>query len=136
MNTNLQALAGGLLIGSAAAVLLLSSGRIAGISGILGRLVVGDAGPRGWRIAFFAGLLLPAVMARAVGWGDVPTVPVGYGLAIAAGLMVGLGTGWASGCTSGHGVCGLANFSKRSLVATLVFMATAGLTVYVQRHVA
>lgn len=136
MNANLQALAGGLLIGAAAAVLLLSSGRIAGISGIFGRLIVGDAGPRGWRIAFLVGLLFPAVVARVGGWGHVPAVPVGHGLAVAAGLVVGLGTGWASGCTSGHGVCGLANLSTRSLVATFVFMATAGLTVYVQRHVA
>lgn len=136
MGTHLQALAGGLLIGAAAAVLLLCSGRIAGISGILGRLLVGDAGPRGWRIAFVAGLLLPALVARAAGWGQAPPLVIGWGLAAVAGLLVGLGTGWASGCTSGHGVCGLANLSKRSLVATLTFMGVAGLTVYVARHVA
>lgn len=136
MNANLQALAGGLMIGASAAILLLTSGRIAGISGIVGRLVAGDAGPAGWRLAFLIGLVVPALLAHAAGWGTVPAVAVGYGLAMAAGLLVGLGTGWASGCTSGHGVCGLANLSMRSLVATVTFMVTAGATVYVQRHVA
>lgn len=136
IHANLQALAGGLLIGAAAAVLLLSSGRIAGISGILGRIVVGEAGPRGWRLAFVAGLVLPALIASAAGWGAAPVLQGGYALAVVAGMLVGVGTGWASGCTSGHGVCGLANLSTRSLVATLVFMGTAGLTVFVQRHVA
>lgn len=135
MSSALQALGGGLLIGAAAAVLLLANGRIAGISGILGRLLAFDAGPRGWRLAFLAGLLLPALARGVAGGHAAPAVPGGPATVIVAGLLVGLGTGWASGCTSGHGVCGLANLSKRSLVATLVFMATAGLTVYVARHV-
>jgi uncharacterized membrane protein YedE/YeeE len=135
MNHNLQALAGGLMIGAAAAILLLAGGRIAGISGVLGRLVVGDAGPRGWRIAFFAGLVLAAVAARLAGWSQSGEPSGSYGTVLLAGLLVGLGTALASGCTSGHGVCGLANLSPRSLVATSIFMATAALTVYLVRHV-
>lgn len=131
---NIQALAGGLLIGAAAAVLLLFNGRIAGISGIFGRLVVLDPGPRGWRLAFVTGLLLPAVAASLAGWMRAPPLPGGYALLAVAGLITGVGTGLASGCTSGHGVCGLANLSVRSLVATGIFMAVAALTVFVGRH--
>lgn len=134
MNPLLQSLAGGLLIGAAAAVLLLFNGRIAGISGIFGRLVRGDAGPGAWRLAFLIGLLLPAVVARLAGWGELPTLGGSLVLVAAAGLITGLGTGLAGGCTSGHGVCGLSNLSLRSLVATVLFMGVAVLTVFVQRH--
>lgn len=135
MSTSLQALSGGVLIGAAAAILLITGGHIAGISGILGRLVVGEAGPRRWRIAFLVGMVLPALVVRAAGWGQVPVLAAGHGLTALAGLLVGLGTGWASGCTSGHGVCGLSNLSVRSFVSTLIFMGAAVLTVYVRRHV-
>ena len=124
--------AGGAAIGGAAALLLLFSGEIAGISGILARLLRGDSGHGHWRLAFLAGLLLPAVFlaltSAAPAAASLPTLA-------AAGLLVGIGTRTSGGCTSGHGVCGIANFSPRSLLATLTFMATAGLTVFVVRHV-
>ena len=125
--------AGGALIGAGAAVLALLNGRIAGISGAFGNLLDGDAGPQRWRLGFLLGLVLPALylllndidvaMAGGVPW------------LLAAGLLVGIGTRVGSGCTSGHGVCGMANLSRRSIVATLLFMGTAMVTVYVVRHV-
>lgn len=126
----LRAFAGGLMIGGAAAVFLLVVGRIAGISGIVGSVLKGHTGPRGAFVVFLAGLLLPALL---LGTGPVD-FPLGLpGLAL-AGVLVGVGTQVGSGCTSGHGVCGLANVSPRSLVAVLTFMVTAGLTVWVVRH--
>jgi uncharacterized membrane protein YedE/YeeE len=126
----LKAFAGGLLIGSGAAVLLLLNGRVAGISGILGEVLLGAVGEGAWRIAFLAGLLLPAL---AFGLGAVE-LPRGWYLIVVAGLLVGFGTRVGSGCTSGHGVCGIANLSRRSLVATLIFMGTAMVTVFIVRH--
>lgn len=133
------ALAGGALIGLAAAGLWLVNGRIAGISGILGQLLWPDDGERGWRLAFMAGLLLaPAVWALFAG--SLPARPAtpdnaGQWLAlVGAGLLVGLGVKWANGCTSGHGVCGLARLSPRSLAAVVTFMATGFATVFVTRH--
>jgi uncharacterized membrane protein YedE/YeeE len=125
-----HALLGGALIGAAAALLLLLNGRVAGISGVLGKVASGDFGERGWRFAFLAGLLVPALLV------GVPAVQwhAGWGWAAAAGVLVGFGTRLGRGCTSGHGVCGLANFSRRSLVATLIFMATAVVTVFAIRH--
>jgi len=124
--------AGGALIGSGAALLVLSSGRIAGVSGVVGNLLEGDVGPQCWRIPFLVGLLIPAIYLAALA---APVTHAGgvWWLA-AAGLLVGFGTRLGSGCTSGHGVCGIANFSRRSLVATLVFMTVAMLTVFVVRH--
>ena len=133
LTTYLPNLAGGLLIGLAAGGLRLSTGEVAGISGILRRAIVGP--DRGWRLAFLAGLVLPGVVALAhadhftAGLAATP-----YGLLAGAGLLVGLGTGLGNGCTSGHGICGLANFSRRSLVAVLTFMGVAALTVLVLRH--
>lgn len=121
---------GGLLIGAGAAALLLLNGQIAGISGIASNVIRGQVGPFGWRIAFLVGLVAPAAI---IGLGPTKFAG-GYGSLAVAGLLVGLGTRIGSGCTSGHGVCGLANLSPRSLVATLTFMATAMLTVYVVRH--
>jgi len=133
-----SALTGGLLIGFAAAFLALTLGRVAGISGILGSLLVsarGASADRGWRIAFLVGLVLaPAVATLAA----VPLPPVqtlvDWPWLVLAGLLVGLGTRIGSGCTSGHGVCGLARGSLRSLAATLTFMAFGVGTVWLFEH--
>jgi uncharacterized membrane protein YedE/YeeE len=125
-----QALAGGVLIGFGAAILLLLNGKIAGISGILGNTVHGVFGPNAWRAAFLVGLLTPAAI---FGVSSAQFSP-GHPMLAVAGLLVGVGTQLGSGCTSGHGVCGLANGSPRSLIATVSFMLFAMITVYVVRH--
>ena len=125
-----RSLAGGALIGAAAGVLILSNGRVAGLSGILERVLHGAFGPDNWRIAFLAGLLIPGLI---FGSGN-PIFLAGPWTLAAAGLLVGYGTRTGSGCTSGHGVCGIANLSPRSLVATLVFMGIAMSTVYAVKH--
>jgi len=127
-------LLGGVLIGAAAALLLLLNGRIAGISGILGGLLRPVAGDAGWRIAFLAGLLLAPAIYRLVASLPVPTIEAGYPLLIAAGLLVGVGTRYGGGCTSGHGVCGLSRLSPRSAVATAAFMGAGFATVFFLRH--
>jgi len=129
----IQGLAGGVLIGLAAAWLMGSIGRIAGISGILGGLL--RATPdRAWRVAFLAGMMgAGALTVHALG--QVVPSPASTPVLVLAGLLVGYGTSLGSGCTSGHGVCGLGRMSTRSLSAVLVFMATAFVTVYVTRHV-
>jgi uncharacterized membrane protein YedE/YeeE len=126
----LRAIAGGMLIGAGAATLLLLNGRVAGVSGILGSVIREAAGEQGWRLGFLLGLLIPALI---LGSGPA-LLPHHWALATVSGLLVGAGTQIGSGCTSGHGVCGLANLSTRSLVATLVFMSAAVLTVLVVRH--
>lgn len=128
------ALLGGLLIGLAAAMFVLLNGRIAGISGILGGLLQPARGDVGWRAAFLLGLI-----GSPLAYGLFATLPAvqidaGFGALIAAGLLVGIGTRYGSGCTSGHGVCGIGRGSPRSLAATGTFMATAILTVFVARH--
>ena len=134
--TPYSALAGGALIGLSASLLMLASGRVAGIAGILGGLLRPVPGERGWRIAFLVGLLLgPAAVGLAGGPVPVPNFQTGTLGMIAAGLLVGFGTRLGAGCTSGHGVCGLARLSRRSLAATLVFMVVAMTTVYVLRHI-
>ena len=130
LDSAMQALGGGLLIGAGAAVLLLLNGKIAGVSGILANVVERHGGEHGWRLAFIAGLVVPALV---WGVGD-PQLPTSWPLALVAGLLVGAGTRLGNGCTSGHGVCGLANLSLRSLVATLVFMSAAIATVAIVRH--
>ncbi len=125
-----RALAGGLLIGLVAATLVLLNGKIAGISGILDQTVRGALGPNAWRIAFLAGLVAPAAI---FGLGPVQFAQ-GLPLLAVSGVLVGFGTRLGSGCTSGHGVCGLSNGSRRSLVATSSFMIWAVVTVYVVRH--
>lgn len=128
-------LAGGALIGLSAVILLALLGRIAGISGIMGGVLQKPDADGPWRLAFLIGLPLGAlVMARSLG-GMALTVSASTGIAIAAGLLVGFGTRLGGGCTSGHGICGLARLSPRSLVAVLVFMASAMVTVFVTRHV-
>jgi uncharacterized protein len=127
-------LGGGLLIGLATAMLLLLNGRIAGISGILGGLLRPVRGDKGWRIAFALGLVCaPLVFGL---FAPLPAVQVDAGSAmlVAAGLLVGVGTRYGSGCTSGHGVCGLSRLSPRSLVATIAFMLAGFATVFVLRH--
>jgi len=128
------ALAGGLLIGLAAAAFVLVNGRIAGISGIVGGLLRPVQGDVAWRVAFVGGLVA-APLAYAL-FAPLPAVRIdaGAGTLAAAGLLVGLGTRYGSGCTSGHGVCGLARLSPRSLVATVSFMAAGFATVFVLRH--
>ncbi|WP_372982836.1 YeeE/YedE family protein [Marinobacter sediminum] len=128
------ALAGGLLIGLATALFLLLNGRIAGISGILGGLLSPSRGDIAWRLAFMAGLIGAPLAWLMVA--DLPPIEInaGYPSLIIAGLLVGLGTRYGSGCTSGHGVCGLSRLSLRSLVATLSFMAAGFITVYIIRH--
>lgn len=132
-----DALAGGALIGAAAAGLLLINGRIAGISGILGAAVKGQPGL--WRWTFLAGLIAAGLLAPALGLGKAgsPTgeVPGSLATLAVAGLLVGFGTAVGKGCTSGHGVCGVSNLSPRSLTATAVFMGVAAATVFLVRHV-
>jgi uncharacterized membrane protein YedE/YeeE len=131
----ISALSGGALIGLASVILLGLTGRIAGVSGILGGLITGGKpGDRSWRIAFIVGLVAGAVLCRIL-LGPLPVHMQAEGTQlIVAGLLVGFGTRLGSGCTSGHGVCGLARLSPRSLAATLTFMVAAILTVYITRH--
>lgn len=132
--TPYAALAGGALIGLAAAIFVLFNGRIAGISGILGGLLRPASGGAGWRLAFLAGLIgAPVVYALATALPQ-PQIDAGWGALVAAGLLVGVGTRYGAGCTSGHGVCGLSRLSPRSLVATLAFMGAGFATVYMMRH--
>lgn len=128
-------LAGGMLIGLAAALLILFNGRIAGISGIVGGLLRPRSGDLGWRIAFLAGLIGTPLLYPL--WQALPPVQIDAGppALIVAGLLVGVGVRYGAGCTSGHGVCGLSRLSPRSLAATCAFMAAGFLTVYLLRHV-
>ena len=131
--TPMSALIGGALIGLAATVLYAMLGRIAGISGVFNS-ALDDKADRGWRIAFLFGLVAAAT-AWLLGTGVAPRSGFPLPWLIAAGLLVGFGTRLGNGCTSGHGICGLARLSKRSLVAVLVFMGAGFATVYVLRHV-
>jgi hypothetical protein len=126
----LPALIGGVLLGAGAATLVLCNGRIAGISGIGANVLRGFVGEDGWRAAFLAGLLVPALIAGL----DAPVIESSLPWLAASGLLIGFGSQVGSGCTSGHGVCGLANLSLRSLLSTATFMATAMLAVYFIRH--
>ena len=129
------ALAGGLLIGLGAALFLLVNGRIAGISGVLGGLLRPTRAEFGWRLAFVAGLVGAPLLYAIVATLPRPTIEASNATLIAAGLLVGVGTRYGSGCTSGHGVCGLSRLSLRSLAATLAFMGAGFATVYAVRHV-
>ena len=128
-------LIGGALIGSAAVLLLLFNGRIAGISGILGGLITTvSSAERSWRLAFIFGLIAGAGLYSFLASGLPLKLQASDATLIVAGLLVGLGTRLGSGCTSGHGVCGLARRSQRSLAATLLFMGVAACTVFVTRN--
>jgi len=131
-------LTGGLILGVASAMFILLNGRILGISGILGGLMPPKVGDTFWRVAFLLGLFAAPTVFHAVmplEWVTAPRIEAGALCVIGAGLLVGIGTRYAGGCTSGHGVCGLSRLSPRSLVATLSFMGAGFLTVYVLRHV-
>lgn len=128
------ALMGGILIGTAAALFLAVNGRIAGISGILGGLLRPAAGDIAWRAAFIVGLVVSPALYALFARLPAATIEAGYPLLILAGLLVGAGTRYGSGCTSGHGVCGLSRLSPRSLAATVAFMAAGFVTVFIARH--
>ena len=132
--TPLSGLLGGALIGLSAAMLMMLSGRLAGVSGILGGALTSSA-DRAWRVAFILGLIVAAIIAPLLG-APQPTRLASSNLVLfaAAGLLVGFGSRMGNGCTSGHGVCGLARLSMRSIVATLVFMGVAVITVSLVRH--
>ena len=132
--TPASALAGGVLIGLAAAIFLLFNGRIAGISGILGGLLRPKSGDASWRLAFVIGLMVAPAAYQLIAALPVSRIDASDTMLIAAGLLVGVGTRYGAGCTSGHGVCGLSRLSARSLVATLLFMAAGFVTVFVTRH--
>ena len=129
-----HALAGGVLIGLATAMFVLLNGRIAGISGVLGGLLVPVRGDVSWRAAFVAGLVGAPLLYALFAQLPRPQIDAGYAGLVAAGLLVGVGTRYGSGCTSGHGVCGLSRLSPRSLVATAAFMGAGFVTVFVLRH--
>ncbi len=133
--TPLAALAGGIMIGVSASVLLLVTGRIAGISGIAGGLVQPARHDALWRLLFLAGLVVGVLAWQVVRPGDVtPTFDAALPVIALGGLLVGFGTRIGGGCTSGHGVCGMGRRSLRSFVATAIFLVTAGATVFAVRH--
>lgn len=132
-------LAGGLLLGIASALFILLNGRILGISSILGGLIFRKPGDSAWRVAFLLGMVASpwvAALLAPAGFFGPPRIEAGYPTLLLAGLLVGYGTRLGSGCTSGHGVCGLSRLSPRSLVATLGFMAAGFGVVFVIRHIA
>ena len=129
------ALVGGVVIGLAVALFLLVSGRIAGISGVLGGLLKPTRADIGWRLAFALGFVAAPHLYSLASSLPRPTIDASTATLIVAGLCVGIGTRYGAGCTSGHGVCGLSRLSLRSLVATVAFMAAGFVTVYVMRHV-
>lgn len=133
--TPFSALIGGLIIGASAVLFMLVNGRIAGISGIVGGLLTPIKHDVLWRIAFVAGLMMaPAIYGF---FAPLPTIQIDadYPILILAGLLVGIGTRYGSGCTSGHGICGISRLSPRSIMATISFMASGIMTVFIMRHV-
>ena len=134
--TPILSLLGGMLIGGAALLLMLANGRVMGVSSILGGLL-GKAEPKNWRLAFIAGAILAPVLIVQSGLYDIPVQRVANGAPLyIAAFLVGLGTAIGSGCTSGHGICGLSRLSARSFVAVAIFITTATITVYIFRHCA
>ncbi len=134
--TPISGLIGGILIGAASVLLLIANGRIAGISGIVGGLLTPRAGELAWRALFVLGLVLGGIVWQL---GSARPLPLDFQAStpvmIIAGLLVGFGTRLGSGCTSGHGICGISRLSARSIAATLVFMASGVITVFIARHV-
>jgi len=134
--TPVSAAIGGGLIGLSAALLMLLTGRIAGVSGIFGGCLGLGMSDKGWRIAFIAGLILAPLIASLIGFVvPSPQMPVSWSVIIVAGLLVGFGARLGGGCTSGHGICGIARLSVRSITATAIFMFTAIVVVALTRHV-
>ncbi|CDT80764.1 TPA: YeeE/YedE family protein [Vibrio diabolicus] len=130
-----ESLFGGLLLGISATILLLVNGKIAGISGIMNGIMSPKKGDYSWRLLFAVGMIAGGLISVLMLGVAVPsTANLSLGMVIAAGLLVGIGTRLGNGCTSGHGICGMGRLSKRSIVATCVFMAVAGLTVFVRLH--
>ena len=132
-----QTLAGGVLIGLASVLLMLTLGRVMGATGVLAGVLTPSAHPdAGWRLALLAGMISgPLVVLAVTGQMPAVEVPASLPMLLAGGLLVGIGVTYGSGCTSGHGVCGMARLSRRSIAATATFMLTTGLTVFVIRHV-
>jgi uncharacterized membrane protein YedE/YeeE len=130
-----SSLAGGLLIGLAAAAFAALNGRVAGVSGIVGGLLRAVPQDRPWRVAFIGGLVVAPIAYALLAAMPQPVIEADYPALIAAGLLVGLGTRLGGGCTSGHGVCGLSRLSARAFAATLTFMMAGFATVYLVRHV-
>ncbi|EGR3352671.1 YeeE/YedE family protein [Vibrio parahaemolyticus] len=130
-----ESLFGGILLGISATILLLVNGKIAGISGIMNGIMSPKKGDYSWRLLFAVGMIAGGLISVLMLDVAVPsTANLSLGMVIAAGLLVGIGTRLGNGCTSGHGICGMGRLSKRSIVATCVFMAVAGLTVFVRLH--
>jgi uncharacterized protein len=129
-----SALAGGAIIGIAAVLFALFNGRVTGISGIIGGLLRPSLPDAAWRAAFLAGLIVAPIVYRSLEGPANLTIDANYPTLVVAGILVGIGTRYGSGCTSGHGVCGVSRLSPRSLVATLAFMAAGFATVFVTRH--
>ncbi|HCG7478456.1 TPA: YeeE/YedE family protein [Vibrio parahaemolyticus] len=130
-----ESLFGGILLGISATILLLVNGKIAGISGIMNGIMSPKKGDYSWRLLFAVGMIAGGLISVLMLGVAVPsTENLSLGMVIAAGLLVGIGTRLGNGCTSGHGICGMGRLSKRSIVATCVFMAVAGLTVFVRLH--
>jgi uncharacterized membrane protein YedE/YeeE len=127
-------LAGGILLGVAAGAFVLLNGRILGISGIVGGLLRPRFADAGWRVSFLLGLVLAPAAYVLFATPATPRIDAGWGTLVLAGLLVGVGTRYGAGCTSGHGVCGISRFSPRSIAATLAFMAAGFLTVALTRH--
>lgn len=127
-------LGGGILLGLASAMFILINGRILGISGIVGGLLRPKSGDVGWRLAFVLGMLVAPLLYLLLAGPTAVRIDAGWITLVIAGLLVGVGTRFGSGCTSGHGVCGLSRLSPRSLVATLAFMGAGFVTVYLARH--
>jgi uncharacterized protein len=132
---SVSALLGGGLVGLASVLLMLLNGRIAGISGILGGALAMSAGDKVWRLAFIAGLIVAPIVIGLFGHPlPEPQMPASWLLIVAAGVLIGFGARYGGGCTSGHGVCGIARLSARSIAATAIFMASAIIVVAIIRH--
>ncbi len=130
-----SAIIGGTLIGTASVLLMLLNGRIAGVSGILAGTLGISSEDRGWRLAFIAGLIIAPIISRLLGWPlPDPDMAGSWLVIVGAGFLTGLGARLGSGCTSGHGVCGIARLSRRSIAATAIFMASAMIVVAIMRH--
>ena len=133
-----SSLAGGLLLGISAVILFLYSGRILGVTGIIERLIPPVIGDTAWRISFLLGLFISPIVAKFCfpeGWLNAPQIDASWEMILLAGLFVGIGTRWGAGCTSGHGICGLSRLSIRSVIATISFMTSGFVIVFLTRHI-